>query len=197
MVWLFRSIYDPPPFSIPLRNIYFYWLFSLSVFRNPLAENFPFFVLSPSLSPSLILFRNPLVENFLSVTPFHRLSRSLSSSRIPSSEVSSPLSWSVILLGPLSADAADACRCHYGRVREDGGRRTFKSTPPQSNYRPGHDDAHALFMADAACLVHAHTCTREQRETEKRTAGGWTRWMGPVPQGLEKPLIIRWHYGNV
>lgn len=112
-------------------------------------------------------FRNPLAENFLSVTPFHRLSRSLSSSR---SKFSSPLSWSATLLGPLFADA---CRCHYGRVREDGGRRTFKSTPPQSNYRPGHDDAHALFMADAACLLHAHTCTREQRETEKRTAGGW------------------------
>lgn len=44
-----------------------------------------------------------------------------------------------------------------------GGRQTFKSTPPQSNYRPGHDDAHALFMADAACLVHAHTRPSTQR----------------------------------
>lgn len=72
-----------------------------------------------------------------------------------------------------------ACRCHYGRVREEGGRQTFKSTPPQSNYRPGHDDAHALFMADAACLVRTHrfVCVRlfeynrEQDDREIRVGG--------------------------
>lgn len=66
--------------------------------------------------------------------------------------------------------AHGACRCHYGRVREEGGRQTFKSTPPQSNYRPGHGDAHALFMADAACLVHV-------RRWDSHTPG--RRYPGP------------------
>ena len=61
-----------------------------------------------------------------------------------------------------------------------GGRQTFKSTPPQSNYRPGHDDAHALFMADAACLVHAHE--------RGNTQAGWT--IGGGGGGLLGALII-------
>ena len=50
MVWLSRSIYDPPPFSIPLRTIYFYWLLSLSL------SLFSPFSLSLSLSLSLYYF---------------------------------------------------------------------------------------------------------------------------------------------
>lgn len=86
--------------------------------------------------------------------PFLPLSAVLSPSRC--SFVSSFRAFSPHIFLPSAALApARAYKCHYAASVWEGGRQTFKSTPPQSNYRPGHETRCPCIIY-VSCRVSRH-----------------------------------------